>query len=129
MPRRKSEEMAQRGESDPPVQPAADFLETANRLLTLALTQRHSPNFVQEALQEALRATRGKRAFLARIEQETGELVVGETAGDGWTDEQRALRLRPHNQTERGITGYVAITGEPYLSADVRTDPHYILSF
>src|SRR5579872_6820979 len=65
------------------------FLETANRLLTLALTQRHSPNFIHEALEEALRATRGKRAFLARIEQETGELVVGETAGDGWTSERR----------------------------------------
>ena len=121
--------MAQTPYMDPLLQPAADFLETANRLLTLALTQRHSPNFVQEALQEALRATRGKRAFLARIEQETGELVVGETAGDDWTDEERKLRLRPHNQTERGITGYVAITGDPYLCADVRTDPHYILSF
>lgn len=113
----------------PSIQPASDFLETANRLLTLALTQRHSPNFVQEALQEALRATRGKRAFLARIEQETGELVVGETAGDDWTDEERKLRLRPHNRTERGITGYVAITGEPYICPDVRQDPHYILSF
>jgi signal transduction histidine kinase len=109
--------------------PATEFLETANRLLTLALTQRSSADFLQEALQEALRATRGKRAFLARIEQETGELVVGETAGDDWTAENRKLRLRPHNKTERGITGYVAITGEPYLCADVRSDPHYIVAF
>ncbi len=121
--------MSQAPNTGPAFEPVAEFLETANRLLTLALTQRHSPNFIQEALQEALRATRGKRAFLARIEQETGELVVGETAGEDWTDEERKLRLRPHNQTERGITGYVAITGEPYLCADVRADPHYILSF
>jgi len=106
-----------------------EFLETANRLLTLALTQRHSSDYVQEALQESLAATGGKRAFVARIEQETGELVVGETAGVGWTDKARKLRLRPHNETERGITGYVAITGQPYLTNDVRTDPHYIRSF
>ena len=107
----------------------AEFLEAANRLHTLALTQRHSPIFVEEALRDALRATRGHRAFLARIEQETGELVVGETAGNDWTEENRTLRLRPHNQTERGITGYVAITGAPYLCDDVRIDPHYITAF
>ncbi len=109
--------------------PNAAFIETANRLLTLALTQRHSSNFLQEALKEALKATNGRRAFLARIEQETGELVVGETAGGDWTDENRTLRLKPHNRTERGITGYVAITGEPYLCADVRNDSHYIEAF
>jgi signal transduction histidine kinase len=106
-----------------------NFLELANRLHTLALTQRHSPNFIEEALQEALLATRGRRAFLARIEQETGELVVGETAGADWTDEDRKLRLRPHNESERGITGYVAITGAPYICPDVRTDPHYVDAF
>ena len=116
-------------EQDTAVESPANFLELANRLHTLALTQRHSPNLVEEALREALLATRGRRAFLARIEQETGELVVGETAGADWTDEGRNLRLRPHNEGERGITGYVAITGAPYICPDVRNDPHYVDAF
>lgn len=106
-----------------------DFHTVANRLLTLALTQHCCSDFLCETLTEALRATGGTRAFLAGIEQESGELTLMEAAGQGWTPENRQIRLRPHNETERGITGYVALTGEPYLCHDVREDPHYIESF
>ncbi len=100
-----------------------------NRLLRLALTQHSTHDYLREALEEALRATGGTRAFVARIEQESGELVVVETAGEGWTRRNRRLRLVPHNETQRGITGYVAITGEPYLSSDVQADPHHLRIF
>jgi signal transduction histidine kinase len=106
-----------------------DFQAVANRLLTLALTQHSSQDFVRETLAEALRATDGLRAFLARIEQETGELILVETAGRGWNDKMRRIRLQPHNETQRGITGYVAITGEPYLTGDVLNDIHYLKQF
>lgn len=106
-----------------------DFQATANRLLTLALTQ-HSPQPVlRETLEACLQATSGLRAFLARIEPETGELVVIETAGADWTEEAKRIRLQLHNATQRGITGYVAMTGEPYITGDVRADPHYLLHF
>ena len=106
-----------------------DFQTVANRLLTLAMTQRSCPTFMREALEEALRVVGGLRAFVARIEPETGAFVVIETAGAGWTEENRRIRLQPHNATQRGITGYVAITGAPYLSPDVARDPHYIPAF
>ena len=108
---------------------ANDFQTAVNRLLTLAMTQRCCPIFLREALEEALRAVNGLRAFVARIEPETGAFVVIETAGEGWTDDNRRIRLQPHNATQRGITGYAAITGAPYLSPDVARDPHYIQSF
>ena len=106
-----------------------DFQTAANRLLTLAMTQRCCPTFLHEALEGALRAVAGLRAFVARIEPETGAFVVIETAGQGWTEENRRIRLQPHNVSQRGITGYAAITGEAYLSPDVSRDPHYIPSF
>ena len=108
--------------------PAA-FQTVTNRLLGLAMTQRCCNTFLHEALEEALRTTDGLRAFIARIEPETGELLVIETAGAGWTEENKRIRLQPHNVTQRGITGYVAITGAPYVSPDVSHDPHYIPAF
>jgi len=108
---------------------SAGFQTLSNRLLTLALTQHSTHDFLRETLSEALRISRGRRAFLARIEQESGELVVVETAGEGWTRRNRKLRLEPHNETQRGITGYVAITGEPYCSPDVNLDPHHLRIF
>ena len=112
-----------------PLPAPADFLTVANCLLSLSLTQHASRDFLHETLVEAVRLTGGKRAFLARVVQETGELAVAETAGEGWTEEIERIRLQPHNETHRGITGYVAITGEPYLCPDVREDPHYVQFF
>ncbi len=112
-----------------PLPPPNDFLIVANRLLSLSLTQHASRDFMHETLREAMRLTGGKRAFLARVVQETGELAVVETAGEGWTPEIERIRLQPHNETQRGITGYVAITGEPYLCRDVLADPHYVQFF
>ena len=106
-----------------------EFLTISNRLLSLALTQHSLRDFLSEALAEALKITQGKRAFIARIELESGELVVVETAGSGWTRKNRKLRLAPHNETQRGITGFAAITGEPYRSDDVTRDPHHLSLF
>ena len=105
------------------------FQADANRLLTLALTQHAPQPVLRETLDACLAATGGLRAFLARIEPASGELVVIATAGEGWTEEAQQLRLQLHNVTQRGITGYVAITGESYITGDVRSDPHYLMHF
>lgn len=101
----------------------------ANRLLRLALTQHIPQPVLEETLHASVSAVGGRRGFLARIEPETGELVVIATAGDAWSEESRRIRLHLHNKTHRGITGYVAITGEPYLTGDVSKDPHYLVHF
>ena len=106
-----------------------EFEKETAHLLELALRRDGSEAILKPALEEALIITGGKRSFAAVIEQDSGEMVVAETAGADWTDERRRIRLRPHNETERGITGYVALTGKPYFSPDVSKDPHYIPSF
>ena len=106
-----------------------EFEKETAHLLELALRRDGSEAILKPALEEALIITGGKRSFAAVIEQDSGEMIVAETAGEDWTDERRRIRLRPHNETERGITGYVALTGKPYFSPDVSKDPHYIPSF
>ena len=105
------------------------FQQNASNLLLQALRVAKPQEFLKKTLDEALRCTGGKRAFVALIEQDSGELAVAETAGPDWNEEARRIRLRPHNETERGITGYVAISGEPYLARDVGLDPHYLPYF
>ncbi|MDW8367761.1 MAG: GAF domain-containing protein [Abditibacteriales bacterium] len=91
--------------------------------------------WLQSTLDEALAAVHGRRAFLALVDMDRGMLVVRFTAGDGWDAEKKQRRLtlsQPRGdflQSRRGITGHVAQTGQPYVSHDVRTDPHYIKFF
>ena len=91
--------------------------------------------WLQSTLDEAVAAIHARRAFLALVDMDRGMLVVRFTAGDGWDAEKKQRRLslsQPSEdflQTRHGITGHVAQTGQPYVSHDVRTDPHYIKFF
>jgi hypothetical protein len=48
---------------------------------------------LKSTLDEAMRAIGGTRAFLALVDTVSGELVLRFTAGDGWTDDIRRLRV------------------------------------
>ncbi len=106
------------------------FLQTLNTLLEHAIRgPRRRKQALQEALDASLQAVCGRRGFLAVVSHETGELEVAYTAGEGWSEENRRLRLLLSNETQHGITGHVAVTGKPYISPDVTRDPYYLKYF
>ena len=82
----------------------------------------------------AMDAVGADRAFIALAHDGTGELTLVSTAGVGWTDEFRALRLKIDEggrggKRRSGITTHVAATGQPYTTGDVSADPYYYAFF
>ena len=84
---------------------------------------------LQRILDEATHTLRGVRSFVALVDGESGELVVKSVAGDDWSDDKRARRLQIGQQQGKGITAYVAASGKPYGTGDVRKDPYYLEYF
>ncbi len=86
-------------------------------------------SFLDEMNQAAMEAVSADRAFIAIAHDGTGELTLIATAGVGWNDEFRAMRLkidaRPEEGARGGITSHVAASGEPYMTGDVDADPYY----
>jgi signal transduction histidine kinase len=77
---------------------------------------------------------RADRAFLALVNEDSGELRIHAVAGDDWNEELRAQRLKIASGQDsagkgRGITGYAAATGRTYITGDVANDPHYYAFF
>lgn len=105
------------------------FTATMNTLLAESLKQGETNTLLQRVLDAALCVSGGKRAFLAQIMPETGELRVRTVAGRGWNERKCQERLKQHHQTQQGITTLVATTGEPYIATDLNTDPHTIRLF
>jgi len=79
-------------------------------------------------LEEGLNAVNGNRGFVGLINRSTGELEFRITAGQGW-DEKPIRALKVTGEPGHGITSWVAATGVPYVSGDVRRDPHYVMLF
>lgn len=79
-------------------------------------------------LEEGLDAVRGTRGFVGLVDRSTGELELRITAGQGW-EEQPVRRIPIREEPGHGITIWVVCTGVPYVSGDVRQDPHYIMFF
>jgi signal transduction histidine kinase len=83
---------------------------------------------------ESTRILNADRAFLALVNEDSGELRIHAVAGEGWSDELRAQRLKiasgqDSNGKGRGITGYAAATGKTYITGNVANDPHYYKFF
>ena len=108
---------------------ASAFLTDLNALFSAAVRSGGEEAFLQRALELAMRAVGGDRAFLALVEQSSGHLVVVNTLGIGWTPETARLRLSLAHERARGITGHVALTAQPYRTGDTSTDPHYLEYF
>jgi signal transduction histidine kinase len=82
-------------------------------------------DLLRALVDEALVSLGATRGLLLLLDYSRGELVVHSAAGENaWTEEARQLRLRVGNGHE-GITGFVASTGRPYRTGNVRDDPHY----
>ncbi len=106
------------------------FLECLNTLFAQAIGGPGRETAVLQAtLDASVETVRAKRGFLALVNHETGGLEVSCTAGPGWTDENRRMRLHLSNETERGITGHVALSGKPYISGNVARDRYYLKYF
>jgi len=103
----------------PIIQEAAAFAASAPRLSDL----------LEGILQRGLRAVGGHRGFIAKVDLESGLLVIQCGAGSGWTKEKLTRRLQWHAGEGKGITTYVAATGAPYWSPDVSKDPYYLKYF
>ena len=114
----------------------ADNLALINRLSRRALEVDEVPTLLDEILSAAMEAVGGDRGFVALANNDTGELSLVTTAGEGWTDEIRARRLKisdiPANKDGKkrtGITSHVAATGKPYVTGNVNQDPYYLAFF
>ena len=86
---------------------------------------------LKATLEEAMQIVGGNRAFLALVDMVSGELALRFTAGEGWTDDIRRLRVnvQAHSNggsSRRGITRHVVVNGRAYWTGDVSGDPHYI---
>jgi signal transduction histidine kinase len=95
---------------------------------------------LKATLEEAMRAVGGTRAFLALVDTTSGQLALRFTAGEGWTEDVRRLRVNLHpdepgsvgarsEDGRRGITRHVLLTNRRYWTGDVNNDPHYIRFF
>ncbi len=92
---------------------------------------------LKATLEEAMKAVGGTRAFLALVDTLSGELALRFTAGEGWTEDIRRLRvnIHPHEPgshaalaegKRQGITRHVLLTSRRYFTGNVNADPHYI---
>jgi GAF domain-containing protein len=108
---------------------AEQFLRDLNALFVEAIRDGGDPAFLQRVLDAGLRAVGGRRGFLALVHFETGELHVACTSGKGWTKRGRDMRLHLAQEGNRGITGHVALTKQPYMTGDVQHDPYYLNYF
>src|SRR3979409_2494990 len=87
---------------------AEEFLLSLNSLFAEAIrSSGPGADILQRTLEAGGRAVGGRRGFLALVNHETGELQVTCVAGEGWTDENRRMRLHLAQETRRGITGHV----------------------
>jgi len=106
---------------------AEDFLRILDVLFMQALSGAgDSRDMLQAALDAGMRIVDGHRGFVAMVNYQTGELRVACISGEGWDERCRPLRLHLGQETDRGITGHVALEGRPYVCGDVDNDPYYL---
>lgn len=111
-----------------------DSLTLLRRLSRRAIEVDEAQALFDEMTLAAMEAVGADRAFVALAHDGTGELVLVSTAGAGWTDDFRAMRLKIDEdgrggKHRSGITSHVAATGQPYITGDVSADPYYYAFF
>ncbi|MGB9587248.1 MAG: GAF domain-containing protein [Armatimonadota bacterium] len=100
-----------------------------SEITTLAISATNLQQLLQTILIRGLEAVGGNRGFIALVDFDSGQLVIGNTAGEGWDAERIQNRLHLHDGDGKGITTYVGATGKPYRTGNVNEDPYYIPYF
>ena len=80
----------------------------------------HPQKALDRILAAAVRSTRGDSGSFILINPNTGLLDI--EASHGLSERAKRVKLRPGE----GITGWVATTGKPLRTGDVRTDKRYV---
>jgi signal transduction histidine kinase len=117
-----------------------DAIALIHTLCRRAVQVEDARPLLEELNAAAMDSVGADRAFVALANDDTGELTLVATAGEGWTDEYRALRLKigeavnghptlRHRAGRSGITSHVAATGRPYITGNVNADPYYYAFF
>lgn len=87
------------------------------------------PNLLQGILTRGLKIVNAYRGFIAMTDFDSGQLTIQSVDGPGWNDDKRRQRLEWHAGEGKGITTFVAATGKPYRTGNVKDDPYYLRSF
>ncbi len=117
--------MEQSPESPPESSPELESFYRVGRFLSSILD---TDELLRAILEEGLRAVRGTRGFVGLVNRSTGELETRITAGAGWEDSV-PRRFLITDRSGNGIVARVAASGIPYVTGDVRQDPHYVMVF
>jgi signal transduction histidine kinase len=105
-------------------------LAVFDRISSLLISaDRDLDNIMDAILLTTMESMGAGRAFIAMVDYEHGELAVRYTSGSGWNEPNTRLRLKVSQESGRGITGHVAVTGKPHRTGNVHDDPYYISHF
>lgn len=96
-------------------------LSVLYKISNILTTTHRGETVLRRILKEAVTATRATSGTLVLIDRNTGilNIEIAHNIDPKWSKE---LKLR----IGQGVTGWVALTGEPLLVGDVRRSPHYI---
>lgn len=96
------------------------LLDSLYKISQLAQTTENPREALDQILDEMIRLLPGESAAIELINPESRQLEI--EALHGFPESSRETRLH----LGEGITGWVALHGEPLIIADVRTDPRYV---
>jgi signal transduction histidine kinase len=99
--------------------------EAISRLLERISTEPDPQVALETVSTQAMALTGSQLAFIAVLDEEAGHLVVRAMDGAERRDIAATGPLPVHVGDAIGIAGYVAATGQPFLSGDVEHVPHY----
>ncbi len=94
-------------------------------LVPLVAMEQDLGKALQSIVEAGLEITSSRHALVAVLNEEQGVLEVTQGAGEGFAEVGKGDRMRVDVGDKQGIVAYVAATGTPFVSSDVRKDPHY----
>jgi signal transduction histidine kinase len=94
-------------------------------LLGKVVREEETTAALTELLDSARTITRSRNALIALLDDEQGHLEIQLGCGPDWSDQNAFSTVEVSVGSRRGITGYVAATGKPFVTGDVSEVPAY----